>query len=400
MIASDYGIIPLEVGYNAIAFMGNFVRRAGKMSLKLTKDNLVLTLIDAAEPHNSIEMIVPRPSEIPEVIACIESDEVNLIGTDHVFFATSYARGKDRNEVALLVSYDSMGIYSQVSPNNSGLQNSGNLNSYPSPDWNTNAILSGSIRSKITFNSTEDYSTEVAAMLEFPSITKARSLLGKAGRSKPQGDLILFFGKDNCLAQGVNAAGEETLSLQNAATKRTLGSYKGTENSQVYKMTYKYTDVFDKFLTTKQSRRPPINLRYGVDANGFQVIEADYDADARDTGDKKMTLRFVNRKVVAEVIESLPEHSFALVNLSGRSPIPVEVEEVSPVVQEVIEQPEQSSVEAPEAWREAYVRQEQSRGRSPDGGTITDYFNAYCMSQLQQGIHITPEEFDLYNALK
>ena len=61
---------------------------------------------------------------------------------------------------------------------------------------------------------------------------------------------------------------------------------------------------------------------------------------------------------------------------------------------------EQPSVETPEAWREAYVRQQTARGRSTNGGTLTDHFNAYVMEQVQAGNQIAPEEFELYNTLK
>jgi len=409
VIASNYGMIALPLGHKAFELVRELLnqnRNGLRMSLKLTTDKMILTFIESGSPHSSVELIMDLPENLPEVITSIGSEEVNILGKNDIYFQHPYFRGKDRDETALLVSYRVLGIFSQVSPNNSGLAASGSTNSIP-VEFQGNQVLSQSVRSECTFNATEDYSTENVAMLQFSAFSKSRALLSKAGRAKPQGDLILFFGKHNCLAQGVNAAGQETLPLQNAVTKKTLGSYKGPDGDEVYKLTFAYTSVFDNFLTTKRNRRPPIDLRYGVDVNGFQVVEADYDKNGRDVGDKVFTLRYVNRSVSMEILDAFPENGLSLVNLSGHAPTPTEeVEEVTLTMEQVndplglVAALEQPSVETPEAWREAYVRQQTARGRSIDGGTLTDHFNAYVMEQVQAGNQIAPEEFELYNTLK
>ena len=69
----------------------------------------------------------------------------------------------------------------------------------------TRALSGASIN--IIFNANRGYSVESLSKITFDK-NAGKKLFAKAGRSKPQGDLILYFGEKSCLARGRQWHGE------------------------------------------------------------------------------------------------------------------------------------------------------------------------------------------------
>ena len=111
---------------------------------------------------------------------------------------------------------------------------------------------------------------EPIAQAVFKTAGMAKTLLGKAGKSKPQGDLIVYFSRDSCAAEGYNSVGETTLELSSVGGNRQISAYESTiENDTIMGVKFGYPFYFralfsarDGFLTPTQLKDSTIN--YGV----------------------------------------------------------------------------------------------------------------------------------------
>jgi hypothetical protein len=119
----------------------------------------------------------------------------------------------------LLVGYGACGLVSfNDGPN--GLQSGlhGSSQNYGLQMNRNQSSLTTACWFQSVFNAANNFSIEEKSRLKFTDFPKAKKFLAKAGRSKPQGDLIIYFGEQSCLGEGVNGAGKETMKLQNASS--------------------------------------------------------------------------------------------------------------------------------------------------------------------------------------
>lgn len=111
---------------------------------------------------------------------------------------------------------------------------------------------------------------EPIAKVAFKTAGMAKTLLGRAGRSKPQGDLIVYFSRDSCAAEGYNSTGETTLELSPVGGNRQVSAYESNiENDTIMGVKFEYPFYFralfsakDGFLTPTQVSNSTID--YGV----------------------------------------------------------------------------------------------------------------------------------------
>ena len=99
---------------------------------------------------------------------------------------------------------------------------------------------------------TVEYRVKPKPKVAFKSASMAKSVLGKAGRSKPQGDLIVYFSKDSCAAEGYNSAGVTTLELDAIGGKRQIESYESSiEEDTIMGVKFPYQFHFRALFSKK-----------------------------------------------------------------------------------------------------------------------------------------------------
>jgi len=393
--------MPLPFGADAFQkamgqIQGEHSFARARVSLSITKERSVLAFTNENKPHDSVEIHFDTP-ELPDVISDeLEDDVIHLTCREPVIFDRYYDAVPGVKRAGLIVGLTRLDMYAFANDNNfsSGLRTAISENHSPLPLQRSGGTYEP-IACGIVFDANTGYATEKVASIEFDSFSKARQLIGKAGRSKPQGDLILYFGESSCLAEGVNAVGDVTLELTNAAKAKDVSKYEGPENG-VYKAVFSYADVFNRFISTRGGNLPPVNMAFGVDEDGYPVIEADYE---------DYMLRYVNRSVSCEILEEYPEMSTSRISLAARQPVQTEPEvpEDIPVEQpQVSEEVDSSITDTPQVqeWNEAYVRQQTARSRTTSGGTVTDWFNAFLMEKVQAGEAVDQVHYDVYNTVK
>lgn len=401
ILADRSGYMPLPFG--AYAFQkamdqirGEYSFVRARVSLSITKERSVLALTNDNKPHDSVEIHFDTP-ELPDVISDeLEDDVIHLTCREPILFDKYYDAVQGVKRAGLIVGLTRLDMYALANDNNfsSGLRAMSSENHSPLPLQRSGGGYEA-LACRIVFDANTGYATENVASIELNSFSKARQLVGKAGRSKPQGDLILYFGESSCLAEGVNAVGDVTLELTNAAKAKDVSKYEGPENG-VYKAVFSYADVFNRFISTRGGNLPPVNMAFGVDEDGYPVIEADYE---------DYMLRYVNRNSSCEFLEEYPEMSASRISLAAHQPVQSEPEvpEDIPVEQpQVSEEVDSSVADMPQVqeWNEAYVRQQTARSRTTSGGTVTDWFNAFLMEKVQAGEAVDQVHYDVYNTVK
>ena len=111
---------------------------------------------------------------------------------------------------------------------------------------------------------------EASAQVAFKTAGMAKTLLGRAGRSKPQGDLIVYFSEDSCAAEGYNSIGTTTLELSPIGGNRQISAYESTiENDTIMGVKFGYPFYFRALFSAKEGFLTPTQLKnstinYGV----------------------------------------------------------------------------------------------------------------------------------------
>ena len=95
--------------------------------------------------------------------------------------------------------------------------------------------------------------TDTVANVDFKSAGIAKTVLGRAGRSKPQGDLIVYFSKDSCAAEGYNSQGDTTLELGPIGGSRQIEAYESEiEEDIISAVKFSYPFYFKKLFSSKE----------------------------------------------------------------------------------------------------------------------------------------------------
>tara|TARA_B100000927_G_scaffold289903_1_gene287454 strand:+ start:1961 stop:3310 length:1350 start_codon:yes stop_codon:yes gene_type:complete len=397
-----------------------------RVSVSIENNILKLTMIMEKPPHEGLEfertLNEQELSNLPDKIKKILDDQgyIHISGSKPLNIrASNHPRGTRNERMFLIVGYGSCGLASYYAPPNSGSNNelqsslhgsNAGLGLQSATRGASNAaILNTVCWFESVFNAANNFSVKEKSRLKFASFAKSKKLFAKAGRSKPQGDLIIYFGEDSCLAEGVNGAGTETMKLQNSASLKELESYESDNETGYVKSTFNYPLIYATMMSAAKGFAPPDSLDYGIDENNMPFVELNYPQyDYYDEGVRvKYTIRS-NAAVSAE----LPSNDLNIINMKRRSHTPNVVNVVRTPVQSgsadtpTVETPkpahqlnsEESKLVA--QWYEAYVSYNGIRGLPVDSIDPINHFNAFMMLQIEQGNEIDKEHFDLYNSLK
>lgn len=396
-----------------------------RISVSIENNILKLTMISDKAPHESLEFERTLNEQelynLPDKIKKILDDQgyIHISGSKPISIrASNYPRPVRNERMFLIVGYGSCGLASYYLPpnngSNNGLQSSlhgsnagiGITTTRGAPNA---AILNTICWFQSVFNAANNFSVEEKSRLKFADFAKSKKLFAKAGRSKPQGDLIIYFGENSCLAEGVNGAGAETMKLQNSASLKELESYESENETGYVKSTFNYPLIYATMMSAAKGFATPDSLDYGVDANNMPFVEFNYPRyDYYDQGVRvKYTIRS-NPAVNAE----LPSNDLSIINMKSRGytpnvvnvvQVPVQSGSVSTPTVETPEPAHQLNLEESKLvaqWYEAYVSYNGIRGLPVDSIDPINHFNAFMMLQLEQGNEIDKEHFDLYNSLK
>ena len=201
-IAEDFQV--LNLGFSQacwqLAVHRLVLGRDFKISISIESTQLKMVLVAARPPHESVEFsremttdeLEVMPSKIKEILN--RQGYFHICSTDNIMLRSS---GRPRQiwdeRLYLVVGYRHSGLASMRPSNNNRVGNSSLHGSAVSNGSSVTQSLPSVCWFNSRFNAVRNYSIEEQAKLEFTKFTRAKKLLSSAGRSKPQGDLILYF---------------------------------------------------------------------------------------------------------------------------------------------------------------------------------------------------------------
>ena len=113
--------------------------------------------------------------------------------------------------------------------------------------------LSGYMGGRAIIRADGRITTEAIAHVDFKSASMAKTVLGRAGRSKPQGDLIVYFSDDSCAAEGYNSQGVTTLELAAIGGTRQIAAYESNiEENNIMGVKFNYPFYFRKLFSIRE----------------------------------------------------------------------------------------------------------------------------------------------------
>lgn len=431
--AQDYQVLDLGITHKCwqkAVFridQSDLVRKF-KTSVSIEHDELKLTLIRSKAPYEGMEFTrrlstMEKENLPPKIKTVLESqgffhltskEEVNLPSSGH-------PRNSPDERMFLAVGYSTSAIISvrlnQATGANNPLvgslhtTNAGiNITGVPN-----GAIIPSSSWFKSTYNAAHGYSVEEKARLKFTKYAKAKKLLAAAGRSKPQGDLVIYFGENSCLSEGVNGAGEQTMKLQNAASLKELETYESEIETGYVKANFNYPRIYASMVSSSKGFSSPCGVEYGVDMNDVPFVEFMYQSRTYSTT-TAVKVKLTMRSSPGNQSE-LPDNDLNILDMKTKSYTPTVVETVR--IPNQIESATTTTTETSSAptsennhelgpeetilvnqWRNAYIAYNTARSLSTGSDNPLEHFNAFMMHQIEQGNEIEQVHFDLYNSLK
>jgi len=431
--AQDYQVLDLGITHKCwqkAVFRINQLKpvRRFKTSVSIEHDELKLTLIRSEAPYEGIEFTrrmstVEKENLPPKIKSVLESQGFfHLTSKEEVTMSSSgYPRNSPDERMFLAVGYSTSAIISVRRNQTTG---SGNLlvgslhtsnagNNYSSVP--SGATIPSSSWFKSTYNAAHGYSVAEKARLTFTKYAKAKKLLATAGRSKPQGDLIIYFGENSCLSEGVNGAGEETMKLQNAASLKELETYESEIETGYVKATFNYPRIYASMMSASKGFSTPCGVEYGVDINDVPFVEFMYGSRTYSTT-TAVKVKLTMRNSPGNPSE-LPDNDLNILDMKTKSYTPTVVEttrlpdqtgSATTATTETSSAPTSESNHelGPEEtilvneWRDAYIAYNTARRLSAGSDNPLEHFNAFMMHQIEQGNEIEQVHFDLYNSLK
>ncbi len=413
--SQDWEVLPLQIGARELMRVihklgdvnaGNLSCRTFHFSVEIMKDKMKICFLRDKTPRESLEMTVHvtdaqyqnYPNKIKSLLDSQES--VIISSTKPMQIQSSrYPRVGREEELFLLIGYSKAVLVSLGQRAQGGCISSihGSNNFVGNQGENAQALSGASI--SVIFNANRGYSVNSLSEITFDK-NAGKKLFAKAGRSKPQGDLILYFGEKSCLAEGVNGAGNETVKLQNAASLKDLNDYNTNHEGENYvKVVLNYPKLYDKVMSGAKGFRTPVGgLNFGVDINQNPYIVCDYSLG----NDKKVTAKYTIRASPGTEM-SVDTNDLTVLDLTARTtvqpPNQQKVQQVKATAPTTIAVPEEGN-ELLSLWRESYNAYNSARGRSVASTNPLEWFNAYLMHQIEQGNEIGQEHYELYNSLK
>jgi len=264
------------------------------------------------------------------------------------------------------------------------------------------------IGGKAIYNSHDRYNIEITAKVTYKTIAMGKTVLGKAGRSKPQGDLIVYFTKDTCAIEGYNSNGVTTLEFQPPGTNRQLKSFVSDlpEETQVT-VKFSYPKIFKGLFSKRTGALYEINsggtISYGINDSEKPVLEFDLtdvesnDLDLQDLTGCKITIVYQDSlSILSEEKNMLP------LVLSKTVSKKLKTKEVEVVVYisevDLSNYPTEHQTEI-QKWFDCHLEESALRGL-PLSDNITKWFTSYLMKCASEGTEISEEVRNIYNEVK
>jgi hypothetical protein len=262
---------------------------------------------------------------------------------------------------------------------------------------------------KAIYNSHDRYNIEITAKVTYKTIAMAKTILGKAGRSKPQGDLIVYFNKDSCAIEGYNSSGVTTLELRGPGTNRQIKSFVSSlpEETQVA-VKFGYPQIFKGLFSKRTGALYEINaegdMSYGISDGEKPVLEFDLtDVESADTNLQdftgcKITIVYQDSLSVFSEEKDIPP--LVLTKTVRRKLKTKEiVEEVVYSIEiDLSKYPEEHQEEI-QKWIDCHLKERALKGLNLSDN-ITKWFTSYLMKCANEGTEISETTRDIYNEVK
>lgn len=239
---------------------------------------------------------------------------------------------------------------------------------------------------------------EAIAHVDFKSASMAKTVLGRAGRSKPQGDLIVYFSDDSCAAEGYNSQGVTTLELSPIGGTRQIAAYESNiEENNIMGVKFNYPFYFRKLFSSREGLLTDTDvdikqstLSYGVTAHSKPHVKVVM---------PHMSIEFVLQSddgiFMPEDLELPPLNLDKKRARTVKPKVKTEtVEETTTVVfddLELVNIPEEYK-ETVKKWFDAYMLS----NPSDIDVNVSKWFTSYMMKCAREGTPVTVSDRDAY----
>lgn len=265
------------------------------------------------------------------------------------------------------------------------------------------------IGGKAIYNSHDRYNIEIMAKVTYKTIAMAKTILGRAGRSKPQGDLIVYFNKDSCAVEGYNSKGVTTLELQGPGTNRQVKSFASNlpEETQVT-VKFGYPQIFKGLFSKRTGALYEINaegtMSYGISDGEKPVLEFDLidvtstDANFQDFAGCKITIVYQDNLSVFSEEKDIPPLNLTK-TVRRKLKTKEIVEEVVPSFEINLSKYPEEYQEEIQKWIDCHLNERALKGLNISDN-ITKWFTSYLMKCANEGTEITEKVRNIYNEVK
>ena len=139
----------------------------------------------------------------------------------------------------------------------------------------TSSLLNCGAWWKSIYDADNDYDIPLQTEIKFED-NIGKKLLTKAGRKKPQGDLILFLEKIHVLPP-VLTGWRGGMTLQNAAPKHKVAKFDSeVPEGSWAKMLLNYPEIYAKFISTAKNYPSAVDINYGLTTTNNPVLIANF----------------------------------------------------------------------------------------------------------------------------
>tara|TARA_B100000575_G_scaffold251962_1_gene219652 strand:+ start:6899 stop:8224 length:1326 start_codon:yes stop_codon:yes gene_type:complete len=246
-------------------------------------------------------------------------------------------------------------------------------------------------------NASGRISCEAKAKVSFKSASMAKSVLGKAGRSKPQGDLIVYFSKDSCAAEGCNSAGVTTLELQSIGGKRQIESYQSSiEEDTIMGVKFPYPFYFRALFSTKDGVISAEDAKSATIDYGVTEHEKPYLAVNLASGKCIEIVLQSEQDVFKEEGLTLPEFALTPKTSVAKSRAKPVITSVKRARWENVKGVPEGYEEDVERWFNAYFETKSDLVTEDIELNVSAWFSAYLVKQAREGNTISIRDRDAY----
>ena len=240
-------------------------------------------------------------------------------------------------------------------------------------------------------------SCEPIARVSFKTSSMAKSILGKAGRSKPQGDLIIYFSKDSCAAEGYNSLGTTTLELSPIGGNRQISSYESSiEEDTIMGVKFPYPFHFAAIFSAKngiltKEDAQATTIDYGVTEHEKPYMRIKYDS-----GKAIEVVIQSEQEVFKEDDLTLPELKLGSSARAQRTTGTPVITMVKKVRWEDVSGVPEGYEEDVERWFDAYFENKPNSVNEDIELNVSEWFSAFVMKHLREGTPVSDRDRDAY----